>query len=233
LEYAQPVYTHTHNEYSHREVNVIPEYWQYYIAIEQDLITASRFVEFAIQNRDTYSIEFTRILLAAASEVDVAGKELCVIADPSSKPERISDYRTILSKNFPLLPYTQIYVPRYDLTMAPWISWKEEKTPEWWSSYNNVKHHRNVQFHEATLRNALKATAGLLVILLHLYRKTHGYGVELQPLPQLLIPEEFHQDTTMYRERPKCYWKIPSDNDERFTDITTLKIQEESWAVSA
>ncbi len=212
---------------------MIPEYWQYYVAIEQDLIVASRYVEFTIQNRDTYSIEFARILLASASEVDVASKSLCAIIDPSAKPDKISDYRAIITKGFPLLPYTQVHVPRYDLTLAPWIGWKEEKTPEWWSSYNNVKHHRNVQFHEATLRNALKATAGLLVILLHFYRKVYGYRVELQPLPQLLIPEEFQQDTSMFRERPKCYWKIPSDNDEQFTNITELNIQEESWAISA
>jgi hypothetical protein len=209
---------------------MIPEHWLYYVSIEQDLLATSRYVEFSEVNRNVYSIEFARILLAASSEVDVVAKELCRVFNPDAHPERINEYREIILGQYPLFQYTQLDVPRYNLKLAPWVDWKEGKTPEWWSDHNEVKHERHTSFHKATLANALKSTAGLLAMLLHLYRKTIGHKVELQPLPQLFIPERFIVDTTMFQEPTACLWNIPSDFDDRFTDLTTLDIQEESWS---
>jgi len=45
-------------------------HWNYFLALEADLGTLSRFVEFAEDNFATYSIEQVHLFLAAASEVD-------------------------------------------------------------------------------------------------------------------------------------------------------------------
>jgi hypothetical protein len=50
-----------------------PPHWSYYVSLEDDLIETGRYVEICEDNFDTYSTQFTRLLLAAASEVDVVG----------------------------------------------------------------------------------------------------------------------------------------------------------------
>jgi len=45
-------------------------HWQYFIAIESDLENTARYVEVAEDNFGTYSVEYSRILLSASSEID-------------------------------------------------------------------------------------------------------------------------------------------------------------------
>jgi hypothetical protein len=40
----------------------------------------------------------------------------------------------------------------------------KRRKPDWWQSYNKVKHERNRHFNKATLNNALHALAALLAI---------------------------------------------------------------------
>ena len=54
-----------------------PPHWSYYMSLEDDLIETSRYVEICEDNFDTYSTRFTRLMLSAASEVDVVAKILC------------------------------------------------------------------------------------------------------------------------------------------------------------
>lgn len=58
------------------------EHWRYFIALEQDLEGTTRYVEPAEDNFKTYSVEFTRLLLSACSEIDVVCKVLCQKIDP-------------------------------------------------------------------------------------------------------------------------------------------------------
>ena len=52
-------------------------HWQYLIAIESDLENTARYVEVAEDNFGTYSVEYSRILLSASSEIDVISKSVC------------------------------------------------------------------------------------------------------------------------------------------------------------
>ena len=52
-------------------------FWDYYRAIEDDLIAASRYVDIVKDNLCCYSIEFARLLLVVCAELDMAFKELC------------------------------------------------------------------------------------------------------------------------------------------------------------
>jgi hypothetical protein len=153
-------------------------HWNYFLALEKDLEAVSRYIEFCPDNLKTYSIELAHLLLSAASEVDTLAKCICGILDPNAKPENINQYRSIIKateeseaygeKN-PIeaedlkhrLSALKVYVPRYSLEFVPWESWAKDKNPDWWHSYNNVKHERNRYFNEATLGNALQALAAL------------------------------------------------------------------------
>ncbi len=145
-------------------------HWNYFIALESDLDQISRFIEFDRKNFSTYSIELAHLLLAASSETDVVAKVLCRKLDATKKPGRISDYQKIIPKRIPEFCDSRILCPKYDLVFTPWRNWKPKRSPDWWSSYNKVKHQRNEHFRDANLKNALNALAGLMVTVSFYYQ---------------------------------------------------------------
>jgi len=63
--------------------------------------------------------------------------------------------------------------------------------PYWWTAYNNIKHHRDSEYHRASLKNALNAVAGLFVVVLYLY-KEKAQMAELLASPGLLRVDVAH-----------------------------------------
>src|ERR1035437_1892079 len=94
-------------------------HWNYFAALEQDLNTVARYVEFSTQNFGTYSIELAHFLFAAASEVDVVAKLLCALVSPQLPRANISQYRPALLPGIPDLPATSVFIPRYGLSFEP------------------------------------------------------------------------------------------------------------------
>jgi len=145
-------------------------HWNYFLALESDLAQVSRYIEFSQNNFRTYSIELASLLLASSSEVDVLAKGICKLIDPKQKAENIVHYRNIITKNLPEFSKETIYVPRFSLTLNPWLNWKRGNTPLWWESYNKVKHERNEHFAKANLKNVLNSMSGLLVSVFYFYK---------------------------------------------------------------
>ena len=145
-------------------------HWTYFVALERDLEVVARYIEFAEGNMGTFSLELAHLLMTASSEVDVVAKLLCERLDPDSARKNIDHYRAILVKQIPELPSMPIFVPRYGLHLTPWENWGRDENPDWWRSYNNVKHERNAYFQEATLQNALNSLGALLCLTFHLYQ---------------------------------------------------------------
>lgn len=155
-------------------------HWTYFIALEKDLETLARYIEFTNENMDTFSLELAHLLMAASSEVDVVAKLICERLEPNSPRRNIDHYREVLNRAINGLPDMQVSISRYGLQLKPWANWSEGRNPDWWRGYNNVKHERNLYFNEATLKNALNAMAALLCLVFHYY--------------QLDIPIELQQD---------------------------------------
>jgi len=170
-------------------------HWEYFLAIEDDLVKCSRFVEFNQSNFGAYSIEFARILLASASEFDVVAKMICKEIKPNEAPGNINEYRDLIIGDFPKFYSTEINIPRYALSFSPWAEWNNDNNPDWWSSYNKVKHERNNHFSDATLENALLATSGLLCGLMYYYKLTLSptREVTINPSPQFFEPKWYGQ----------------------------------------
>ena len=187
-------------------------YWNYFIALERDLETVSRYVEFRQENFSTFSVELAHLLFAAASEVDVLAKALSEIVAPGSmaikrgKYPDIKDYRRELTTNVPELSDMEAVVPRYNLSFKPWKNWANSSNPnpDWWTQYNNVKHHRDQFFKEGNLENALNALSGLLTLNYQFYRyswidtnnkfpyrKETTYWLQTKPT-LLLLPDEYY-----------------------------------------
>lgn len=145
-------------------------YWNYFVAIEKDLEKLSRYIEFTKENLNVYSIELAHILLSASSEVDVVMKQLCELLDHSKTAKNINNYRTIIQNNVPLFINEEIHISRFGLLFKPWSCWAEMQNPDWWGSYNNVKHERNNYFKEANLQNAINAVGALLLANIYYYK---------------------------------------------------------------
>lgn len=161
-------------------------HWNYFLAVERELEVLSRYVEFDERNFRCFSTEIARTVLAAGAEVDVVCKQMCRANNPSSTAENINDYRTEITLLVPSIPDFTVLVPRFGITLQPWDEWRfATGVPLWWTAYNKIKHHRESQYHQANLKNALNAVAGLLVVVLYLYKEKAQLG-ELLPRPQLL-----------------------------------------------
>jgi hypothetical protein len=161
-------------------------HWQYYKSIIGDIEVVSRYVEISTDNYSTYSIELTRLLLSAGSEIDVVAKLLCKVADPEATPDNINKYQEILKHKFPGLPEVEVSLPKYLISLKPWFDWLENKTPEWWGCYNKVKHERSQHFCEANLKNVLLATAGLYVLVTYLYHDDLNKLISITPMFMIL-----------------------------------------------
>jgi hypothetical protein len=181
-------------------------HWNYFLALERDLEAVSRYIEFCEQNFSVFSIELAHLLFAASSEVDVVAKLLCQLVAPNSRRGNIDHYKAVLLPAFPDLPTIEVFVPRYGLSFRPWSNWAEEQNPNWWRSYNNVKHERDTYFHEATLENALSAVGALLIVTAHYYSLTLASSADtvfpappimhrLEPMPSLLkLPSNYYHE---------------------------------------
>lgn len=161
-----------------------PKHWNYFLSIEDDVVQMSRYLEPTEHNFDAYSVELARILFAAASEVDVVSKRLCVKVNQESEASNITGYKKEILNACPDIVAAVVEIPRYGLTLTPWDPWKGKDNPLWWKAYNNVKHHRDTHFEEASLKNALNAVAGLFVLLLYFYDDEALRG-QLNPDPRL------------------------------------------------
>ncbi len=144
-------------------------HWNYLLALERDLEVVSRYVEFCERNFQTFSVELAHLLFASASETDVVAKLYCAVLDPSNRHKNMDDYRKVITKKAPEFANIQVLIPRYGITLTPWESWSRGNNPDWWHSYNNVKHERDKYFSEATLLHTLNAVAALLVVTFEYY----------------------------------------------------------------
>ena len=161
-------------------------HWNYFLALEADLANLSRYVEFTPENYGTYSIEMAHLLLAAASEVDVVLKQLCVVVAPDERADNIEIYRRVLRTLEPSIASVSVSLPRFGLDLTPWTNWQEDKSPGWWVDHNKVKHERGAHFPRANLKNVLNAMSGLFIALIFYYR-TQAEVKRLVPAPQLFM----------------------------------------------
>jgi hypothetical protein len=165
------------------------EHWRYFISLEKDLEATFRYVEPTSANYRTYSIEFTRIILTACSEVDVLAKVLCEAVTPGSAPKNIQDYRAIICQRFPKFPTVKVLVPLFGLALEPWKEWSEPSTPGWWADHNKVKHRRHEHFALADLEHAVVSLGALFCLVLYVHHDDVANS-RLRPRASLFTVEE-------------------------------------------
>lgn len=160
-------------------------HWNYFLALEDDLAALARYVEFSDKNLETYSIEIAHLLLAAASEVDVVMKLRCQQVGRAARS--MKGYRRVLRNREPVLAKLSAAIPRFDITLTPWVNWEADDPLEWWTDHNLVKHRRDSSFSKATLKNLLNAMGGLFLLLLTYYAHDPAKD-RLVPASSLFVP---------------------------------------------
>jgi len=178
-------------------------HWNYFLALERDLETTSRYIEFIEANFKTYSIELAHLLLASSSEIDVVIKGLCALIAPGEKRENIDDYRKIIKSHLPEFIDESIFINRYGISLKPWDNWLGEVNPNWWRSYNKVKHERDIYFDQANLENVIRSMGALLITNYHFYKKQfeNEQGVTFEPkvvIDKLQLKSEFIKLNSSY-----------------------------------
>lgn len=159
-------------------------YWQYFLTIEADFAATARYVEVCKANFKTYPVEYAKLLLASASEIDVLCKVLCKKLDADAGRSNIDEYRACIT-DWTRLHTEKVLVRRYNIELKPWKAWSKKSNPKWWSSYNKVKHQRNQYYSEANLQNCLNSVAALFTLVIYVH-KAEQSDARLEPRPQLL-----------------------------------------------
>jgi hypothetical protein len=159
-------------------------HWNYFLALEADILHLSRFVEPREENMRVFSIELTRLLLAIGSEADVVSKLL--VAHLTGGEMAMRDRREALIRHFPWLLTTSVRIPRYNFTIEALKNWDVNSPLSWWEDYNSVKHRWSEEYSKANLKNVLDALTGLFIFDL-VYCRCTGADA-LMPAPVLLYP---------------------------------------------
>lgn len=142
-------------------------HWNYYLALEQDVLSIALYVELDQRNFKTFSVEIARLLMSATQELDVVLKQLCARHNDSAKSE--SGYRAFLSTKYPAWLSLTIEMPAYGLSFKPFASWETSQTASWWTANNKVKHERHTHFDSASIENMLNAVAALFIANIYLH----------------------------------------------------------------
>lgn len=174
-------------------------HWNYFLSIESDLQSLSRFVEPCVDNYETYSQELARLLLSSASEADVLLKGICEKVDPGCGANAIGAYEAVLRIHIPQLFDFKLQVPRWGLELSPWVSWTANRPPLWWTACNKVKHHRDTEYSRANLKNTLNSVAALFILNLYNYRD-HAENATLLPMQSLFRVDEEHFNGTTFND---------------------------------
>jgi hypothetical protein len=183
-------------------------HWAFFIALEQDIEIAARYVEPQPNNYKTFSLEICRILFAACSECEVVLKEIAALRGIDPRGFDIEDLRKEITAHTSDLIKERVFVPRYGLSLGPWENWRGTTpgSPDWWKDYNKVKHQRANFFERGNLKNALNAAAALMIAVVYYYRlelsKESGKEVEFSEVTGRLIPESrvFRLDEGRYHK---------------------------------
>ena len=152
------------------ELNII---WDYYLIIEEDLLSTARFVEPAEQE-DVYSFEFQKIIILACTEIEKVFKSIAKETGVK-EPGNISEYKEIVLDKYPRIIECSVSVRRLGKKIKPFENWNSDKL-KWWDAYTNLKHDLDDRIKQATCINAIYAISALYILILYLSEIT---GLEL------------------------------------------------------
>lgn len=135
-------------------------HYEYYLGIEADFLTASRYIEFSNDHRNVYSHFFSHMLTTAGAEFESVSKAVAVV-DNVPEPQNISEIQNLYKEIESDVHSFKLRTLKGDLVIAPFSDWKDGKNLKWWKAYNNIKHSRHINAKDGSLFNAMHALGAL------------------------------------------------------------------------
>jgi len=143
-------------------------YYTAYSLLIKDFLKLCEYVEPADVNERVYSHRLYELYLRACTEFENVCKEILIGSGyQKSGNFKISDYRTLdASLKLSQREVGLLFWQPTEKYISPFKDWQIMGAPlSWYQSYNEVKHNRNAEFSKASLENAVKAVAGLFLLL--------------------------------------------------------------------
>jgi hypothetical protein len=150
-------------------------FWEYYLDLERQFIDFTKYVPYLEGNENVYSFRLLNLTLAIGAHIDSAFKEMFRFPDFSKKyPEilkkvkaqkaTIRDYLSI-GKEYCLSERKVFFkkLPKNEVVF-PFKQFETGASPEWWTTYNKIKHEFSSNFEKSTLKNARDALAGAFLL---------------------------------------------------------------------
>lgn len=162
--------------------------WYTYLDLESRLLEISKYITFDQQNQNTWSETLAALLLLFGSSIDTFFRNMescpCVKNEPSFKrvSQRVNRRR---NKNWTIHDFRNAYEPIYEFSkndiqvpfglssypdpqhpfIQPFIEFQNPNgIPDWWGTYNGVKHEYYDHLQEATLDRVINSLGGLLLL---------------------------------------------------------------------
>lgn len=151
-------------------------YWKQYRLLERDLIQTDDYVSIDRDNYNTFSTQYTKLLLTICSEMDSIAELLCGIYEEKI-PFGIKNKLDVLIKQYPNLNKYRVNTryPYDIMNIAPMVKFSDSVS-DWWQAYNDIKHRRTesngagrYNYTKANLKNVLYAMAALYILNRKLY----------------------------------------------------------------
>lgn len=191
-----------------------------YELLKKDLKNVFEYIEPTSENLNVFSHRTFELLLRACTEVESLCKQIFYANNNfADNIIRFSD----LEQAMKLSEYeVKSYAFRYS-TFPPYKSFsistpRNERSPNWYKSYNKVKHDRNKNFSEASLKNVIEAVGGVYVLLIAMYGigfdhilKLSFHNASMRDVPTFFRASKF---PTWNKEHLYDYnWEVLKNNE--------------------
>lgn len=152
-------------------------YWTYYIELENELLSISKYIPIDKLNKNTFSYKYMKLIFSICSELDTVFKEFMEFKGVSKDQPTMKDYKLFMRENFPDFSSEIILCNRLN-ELKPFESWDlNNSSPLWWKDYNDIKHFRTKKennlenYKKSTQINTLYALSALYQVETYLYQE--------------------------------------------------------------
>lgn len=160
-----------------RNVNEFLEsHWNYFISIENEFIELEKIIPIDSVNKNTFSLNYLKLLFTICSEFDVLFKEVLKFNEYEGRPKdwSIITYKDFINERCPNF-LNEIILYKNDNECCPFEDWVNSNELNWWKVYNRCKHHRVEEYDNlinykwANQENVLLAFAALFQLEMYFF----------------------------------------------------------------
>jgi len=149
--------------------------WEMYQSLEKEFLSYLDYVPLTPQHYEIWSYPLVNLFNNIGSSVDSFFKNAIFCDSLNDYPEidqlrsrsrhSMEKYREIFETRYKISS-TQIIELRTFSSIYPFKDWSDNRTPDWWSRYTEIKHDRFRNKERATLKATIDALAGLFLLFL-------------------------------------------------------------------